>query len=570
MSEDKKPRIIEGICEFCGVDARTCSHFKSGTYVASAPVGGTPVTREEKKIDLYKKLSNRKRVADIIIPHHNRHDHLHNLLERLPNDLFNIIVVSGGSFAHNVNKGARLAETDRLIICNDDCLPDPDQLVAACQREEDIIGFAQTIPALGNDPLYGVLFYTKDGHWKARMAAAGNEIHIPFGFLFAIKRGVWEDLGGFDEGFYNGGEDSDLFFRAIERGAVFGYQREQPVTHHHSQSDGRLTFSTDNQKYLDEKWPNQRVIEMFGLEGTTISASAKPLKILVATNHLDIPAGSETWTYTVVTELQRLGHEVEVFTLSPGELAKRLPVVEKPAGRYDLLLINHNSCLRALQGVSGYKVFTSHGVYPTLEQPEAGADAYVAVTPEIAMHMSKLGFDAHVIYNGVDTERFSPTAPTNDTLKKVLCMAKGHAAAGLVKEACEELGLTFRWIQGFWNTEEIINENDLVVTLGRGAMEAMACGRNVLVLDSRAYMDEGILADGMITADNAEEFARKNYSGRTQKRHATKEWLINELQKYDADRGAWLSQYAAKRHNVRLSVARYLEIYENHRDNARP
>ncbi len=69
------------------------------------------------KFPVIEKLKKGEKIADIIIPHHNRHDLLKITLEHIPNDIFNIIIVSGGTFAINNNKAAKIATTDRLIFC---------------------------------------------------------------------------------------------------------------------------------------------------------------------------------------------------------------------------------------------------------------------------------------------------------------------------------------------------------------------------------------------------------------------------------------------------------------------
>ena len=60
------------------------------------------------------------KIADIIIPHHDKHDLLNALLKGINHKRYNIIIVSGGSFGENCNKGAKIAETDNLIFMNDD------------------------------------------------------------------------------------------------------------------------------------------------------------------------------------------------------------------------------------------------------------------------------------------------------------------------------------------------------------------------------------------------------------------------------------------------------------------
>ena len=546
-----KPRIMEGICEFCGVPADTCPHFRSGSYVES-------VKKDDLKIDLYKKLSNRERVADIIIPHHNRHDHLHECLKHLPNDIFNIIIVSGGSFAYNCNKGARLAETDNIIILNDDTLPDPEMFVEACNMKEDIVGFSQIIPSNGEEILHGIGFYVEGGKWKA--AATGNlsTIKIPSGFAFRIKRSVWEDLGGFDEGFYNGGEDSDLFFSAIKKGYSISMGQLPPIIHKHSQSDGRLTFSKENQKLLDEKWPNDEVISLLNLE-----SDVKKLRILLANNHLDNFAGSETWTYTMAKQFEKMGHDVSVYTRAKGKVSEMLNTVDIPADEYDLLIINHNTCLKDLEHVKGYKIFTSHGIYPALEQPIEGADAYVSISPEVQGHLKRKGFESRLIYNGVDMERFKPVKPLHEKLTNVLSLCKGDEANEIIKEACDHLNVNFKRAEGIFNVEDEINNSDLVITLGRGAVEAMSCGRDVIVFDSRSYMQMGCVGDGIIRPENVQHIMKHNYSGRSNNTNFDVNSLLGEFLKYNSDKALLNINHVKTFHDVEVAVNRYLNLYDN-------
>lgn len=560
----EKPRVINGICEFCGTPADTCAHSRLG-------VPSTVAKQGEFKIDLYRKLSNKERIADIIIPHHNRHDHLQKCLEQLPNDIFNIIVVSGGSFAANCNKGAKMATTDNIIILNDDTVPNYSYLIEACEQKGDIIGFPQYIPS-EDKTFYGVEVWedndTPNG-WKAKLTEEASKVMFPGGFAFVVRRKVWEELGGFDEGFYNGGEDSDFFLNALNCEKQISYS-PNVILHHHSQSDGRLTFAGENQTLLDEKWPKDNIFDVLRIkkkEYSNVKESTDKLKILVATNHLDMYAGSETWTYTMVNELRRLGHDVDIYTRQIGKIAEKIPGVYSgdivKEREYDLILINHNTCLKDLENVKGYKIFTSHGVYPLLEQPAKGADAYVSVTPEVQRHMESQGFKSTVIYNGVDINRFKPVKSPNDVIKNVLCMCKGEVAAALVNQVCIKKNWEFKWIKGWFNTEEAINDSDIVFTLGRGAIEAMACGREVFILDSRAYMKQGIVGDGLFRTNHAPEIMEYNYSGRAAKRRFDIDTIIEELVLYNLKSALQNNAYAMTVHNVADKVNEYLKIYAN-------
>ena len=59
------------------------------------------------------------------------------------------------------------------------------------------------------------------------------------------------------------------------------------------------------------------------------------MRVLMTNHFFYRPGGSETWTLTVARELERRGHQVEVFAMQPGLFAEasRLPMVTSPEGR---------------------------------------------------------------------------------------------------------------------------------------------------------------------------------------------------------------------------------------------
>lgn len=555
MSNDpRKPRIIKGVCEFCGVPAAECSHYRSGSFTPKQSPGFSIKPEEYDHSHIEGKL------ADIIIPHHDRHDHLKNCLDRLPNDIFNIIIVSGGTFAENCNKGARLAETENLIFLNDDTYPLVEYLVEMCQMPEDYVGAAQTHPNR-DEVFYGISFLKREGSYHPHLTADLKRFDIPTGFLIRVKRHVWEDLQGFNERFRNGGEDSDFGLRAKQAGYSIGLLTK-PTFHVHSQSTGRLIYHAENQQLLNEKWSTDNLDLLFNRKN-------EKLDILVATNHLAHLGGSETWTYTVVKELERLGHNVEVLTGQYGVVSDRLPVVACARPEYDLLLINHTSMVDLLKDVKGFKIQTCHGIYPALEQPVPDVNAHVAISEEVYAHVQSLGYRPYLIRNGVDLERFRPRRPIRSRLENVLCLCQGQTAVQTIKEACEKRDLNFRWRRNIWDIEDDMNWADLVVTLGRGAYEAMACGRAVLVYDARAYCDEA--ADGMFSPDmpyqTKEKILAHNFSGRGLKRSLSVDDICLTLQEYDPIMGEYNRKFAEENFDVKSNLQEYLKIYENNRNN---
>lgn len=285
------------------------------------------------------------------------------------------------------------------------------------------------------------------------------------------------------------------------------------------------------------------------------------MKILVTNNHLAKLAGSETWTYTIVKELQRLGYNVDVFTFEKGKVSDKLKglLVEKPKSKYDLILVNHNTCLREISNVEGYKIFTSHGYACEIEHPEGNVEKYVAVSDEIKEKF--FDFNMEIIYNGVDCERFKKTKELNKKPKKVLALSKSFDAYNMIKNACEKAKIQMEHIKNIWDVEKYINDSDIVITLGRGALESMACGRFTIIYDYRPYMNKH-LGDGAVTIENIDEIKKCNFSGRKKNIIFNSETLYEEIKKYNVDKAEEISKYVRKEFNIKKIVGEYLKLYE--------
>jgi len=246
------------------------------------------------------------------------------------------------------------------------------------------------------------------------------------------------------------------------------------------------------------------------------------MRILLANNAIGGNTGTETWVDTVKQELTRLGHEVDTFC----------PAQELPQEHYDLALINHNTCLEKLMSCDiATRIFTSHGVIPELEQPIEGADHYVSVSEEVQKNLLDKGFKSIIIRNPIDMDRFKPTRVVNSRLHNVLFMSNYPGGAWkIVDRACQMMGLQFERIgrdKQTTNPEHQLNWADLVVTLGRGSLEAMACNRNVVIFDYNG-------GDGFIDENTFFEYRKCNNSGRTNNIQYTPDQLMQEFRKYNS------------------------------------
>ena len=133
----------------------------------------------------------------------------------------------------------------------------------------------------------------------------------------------------------------------------------------------------------------------------------------------------------------------------------------------------------------------------------------------------------------INCERFKPTKPINRKLKTILSLSHSEGLNQLLSVVCRNIGVKLiihnKYKTPIWDIENKINEADLVVSLGRGAYEAMACGRNVLILDNRGYVKGGAIGDGSASPLTLPYFMKNNCSGRFTNKSFEYKDLVVEL-----------------------------------------
>jgi glycosyltransferase involved in cell wall biosynthesis len=410
------------------------------------------------------------------------------------------------------------------------------------------------------DPSMGItgLFKARNTHTK--------EDFIIF-ICCMVKKTIFESLGGLDEKFSPGYmEDVDFCIRLKRSGYKIKQVPEDfpidektnsakaysPVSH-----KGASTFN--NEAHIEiQKKSTDYLIQKYNL------LSKK--NILITNNHLENLGGSEVFTYTIAKELERRGYSIDVFTFTKGVVSEKLNTVDKLKSSYDLILVNHNTCLKhVIENTKGFKILTCHGVYPQLEQPILGADAYVSISEEVQDHLKNLGYNSFLVRNGINCERFYPRKRIDRECKNILSMCHGMEAHNNIVEACRKLAINFMFAgsdyQGrIFDIEYLIDKADLVFGLGRGVYEAMASGRNVIVYDTRHYTDLKT-ADGLVTMNNIKETQKNNCSGRRFKLQFSVDSIVEEIKKYKQEYGEVNRDYALENFNIEKQVNKYLQIW---------
>lgn len=265
------------------------------------------------------------------------------------------------------------------------------------------------------------------------------------------------------------------------------------------------------------------------------------MRILITNNTLGDLAGTETWVITMCRELSKK-HEVGVYSQHKGYVASLLReyIDDSPRG-YDLALINHSNNAHV---DAKFKIFTSHGVVPALETPPKGMDYYVAVNENVAArHDIK-----HIIKNPIDTELFRPMSPIRNRPDRVLSLTTQPIPIAHRTGSRRE-----------YSTPDIMNDVDVVVSLGRGALEAMSCGRCVITWDVKSGwggVGDGYLDDlTRLTGYVAGPYLKRSL-----------DWG-EELAKYDPEHGERNREYILKHHDVRNIAKEYIKIWKMNTSN---
>ena len=299
------------------------------------------------------------------------------------------------------------------------------------------------------------------------------------------------------------------------------------------------------------------------------------MKILLANNKLRYLGGTETYAYAMAGELRRQGHEVDAFSFRSGLISDRMRSdygvrivsekdIQRGSRKYDVILANHSTTVKFLrEAKSGFIIQTCHGVTTALEQPSPFAHAYVAISEELVEHIREVsGKDATCIVNGVDCDRFSPGHPIGATLKRVLSLSHDQDLNQRMGKAFANRGITMlslnKFVNPVWDVERYINQADMVVSLGRGAYEAMACARPVLVLDQRK--GRPLKGDGLILPENMQEFLRCNCRGQAFQYTDVEEMVEMAIAGYTPSLGTWCRQFALENLNIEHQVQKYIDL----------
>lgn len=202
----------------------------------------------------------------IVVDNHST-DGTPELLASLGGDVRVITNHDNLGFAKACNQGAEAATGEYLVFLNNDTIPLKGWLSALVKEVQS----DPAVTVVGSKLLYengtvqhaGVAIDRNNltpYHIYAGFAGdhpavnKRREMNAVTGACLLIRRSVFTELGGFDEGFRNGFEDIDLCLKVREKQGRIVYQPWSVLYHLESQTPGRKQHDQANGRRLHQRW----------------------------------------------------------------------------------------------------------------------------------------------------------------------------------------------------------------------------------------------------------------------------------------------------------------------------
>ena len=296
------------------------------------------------------------------------------------------------------------------------------------------------------------------------------------------------------------------------------------------------------------------------------------MRLLLATNHLGL-GGSESYLLTVAEQLQRLGHEVVLFSVEEGggvvvARERGIPLCEPgqvPAD-LDAAIVQDAAVSYEVAGLrpSLPQLFVAHSESFDLQAPPQLGEAVrvvVALNDRVAARMRSFAAEREVarLRQPIDTERFAPRSPLPENPRRALLLSNTPHGdrIGMLEEACAAAGIELRSLGGLRgqtsDPREALHGADVVIGYGRSILEGMACGRAAYVYDWNG-------GDGWITEESYPAIEADGIAGRSGRSIVDKDRLVEDLRRYSAQMGPVNHDLVIGRHRANVHAQELVEL----------
>ena len=271
-------------------------------------------------------------------------------------------------------------------------------------------------------------------------------------------------------------------------------------------------------------------------------------RVLLVTIILIGRSGTEVVCCETARGLRKRGHDVSIYTQQDGPSADRLR-----AEGFEVTtdLASLTSIPEVIQANQTYPLLEAVGRFPCVPAISICHDATVWYNepidlPSIRRHVAvdlvchdrivgrfpHLGGRVQILRNAVDLDHFRPRAALPERPKRALILAKHSGFLDAVRSACLQRGIdvdTFGPAIGneVDDLSSRLGDYDLVFATARSALEAMASGCAVIVVDGRGLA-------GLVTREVVSSWHQNNFGLRLLSRGVSTASIVDEIDRYDA------------------------------------
>ena len=287
---------------------------------------------------------------------------------------------------------------------------------------------------------------------------------------------------------------------------------------------------------------------------------------ILSINHYTSITGVGTWTYTLLNAIKEIHPNIIVDiwfktdnrdSLLIRQLSRVVDNIyfEKPDNQYDIVYTHY----------AEKEYPKTKKIYHFIHNIMSGnymnpyADKIFCFSERVYNYIDFS--NKELIRNGIDIKRFKYIKPKKE-LKNILVFdsrnnafqnSKVLAASSMLGKYMSFLGEDLNHnIHNRWNVEDYIKSSDLVIAVGRSAIESLAMGKNVLIANINQ-------ANGLVTEDNFDEHTETNFSGWTKYRNDNYDvsYLAKQFKLYNP---VSLRDLVIKKYNINLYIEQIITI----------
>jgi hypothetical protein len=279
-------------------------------------------------------------------------------------------------------------------------------------------------------------------------------------------------------------------------------------------------------------------------------------RVLLVTIILTGRSGTEVVCCETARGLRRRNHEVVIYTQQEGPTAHQLRAegfqitTDLASLSFVPDVIQSNQTYPLLEAIGRFPgtpaISICHDATVWYDEPiDLPSMRHVAVDlacrDRIVSRFAHLAGRVEILHNAVDLEAFRPRAPLPPRPKRALILAKHPSYLDAVRAACLQRGLDLDILGPAVGNEvddlpSCLRDYDLVFASARSAIEAMAVGCAVIVVDSRGVA-------GLVTHDAVSSWRENNFGRRLFSRPASTEVIVAEIDRYAAADAQLVSRF---------------------------